>query len=163
MKRNSHLSIALLLLSGSLVLTLAQDAEMALYTRITTATEKNEPDWKLARRALLPDQLVMRWDSNKDRLIVAVSILPSVAKAKEVLKSEVDQMENRPSPTPPKTELKDFGDECYMLKSNDGAGAHILFRQGIYYVHVGAPTEEVARRFVRDVSNSLQTTNNRSD
>jgi len=88
-------------------------------------------------------------------VLVAVAVLESEAKAKEALKSKVDEWEILPEAKFTKTALKDIGDECYVIMDKDGTVSRIFFRQGVYHVNAFGPTLEIAKRFAHDVSSSL--------
>jgi hypothetical protein len=155
MKRKLLLSIALLLASGLFQLAPAQEAELELYTRVTTAIENNEPEWKLDRKAVLPSQLIIRWASEKGRVLVAIARFASEADATDALNARVEEQEHSPESKVSKKELKDFGSTGYILRNGDESRTTILFRKGDYIVQVYGPTEDVARRFSRHVADLL--------
>ncbi|OLE55742.1 MAG: hypothetical protein AUG51_02090 [Acidobacteria bacterium 13_1_20CM_3_53_8] len=159
MKRSIILSIALLL-SGATLFAVAQDAELSLYTKITDAIKKHEPEWKLNRKAIMPNQVIIRWTSNKGRALVSVALLTSEAEAKQALKSRVDELEDIPESKVSKTKLNEFGDEGYILRNDGVSGVNIIFRKSVYVAQVFGPSEDVARRFSQHISDLLPTSNN---
>ena len=160
LKRIILLSIALLFASGLRQIALAQEAELDLYTKITGAIEAKEPEWKLNRKALLPNQVIIRWSSEKGRVLVAVALFPSESDAAEAFKSKVDDLEHAPESKVSKKALKDFGEAGYILKNGGGSGASIVFRKGSHVVQIYGPTENVARSFSKHIVELLPTSNN---
>ena len=159
MKTKFLLSITLLLLSGSSLFVRAQEEELSLYTRIVTSVEEKEPEWKLNRKAIMPHQVVIRWASNEKRALISVALLGSDGEAQEALKYRVNLLEHSPESKVSKRELKEFGEECYLLKDERVNGAHVIFRTGNYVVEVFGPSERIAKRFAHHVSDLLLKSN----
>ncbi len=153
------LSFVLLLAFASTLIVFAQEAELSLYTKITNSIEKNEPEWKLDRKAIMSNQVIIRWTSGKGRSFVSVSLLSSEIEATEAFKSRLNLLMNIPETKTSKSELKGFGDACYLLKNEGAVGANIIFRKGSYTVEVFAPSVEIAKRFAQHVSDLLPTSN----
>ena len=159
MKRNILLSTVLLLFTSFSLIAFAQEAELSLTTKITATIEKSEPEWKLDRKAILPNQIVIRWASEKGRVLVSVAMLASEAKAQEALKSKVNEWEHLPESKVSKEEIKDFGDEGYLLKIEGASGVQIFFRKGDCEIQAFGPSEVIARRFAQHVSDLLPPSN----
>lgn len=160
MKSKILLSIALTLLCSFSVFALQQEAELSLYTKITDAIEKKEPEWELSRKAIMSNQVIIRWVSKKGRVHVAVAMLAPEVDAKEALKSRVDVLQNIPESKVSKNELKNFGDEGYILRTEGVSGITVIFRKGSYMVQVFAPSEEIAKRFSQHICDLRLTFNN---
>lgn len=59
-RRNILPSIIFLLLPGSSLFTVAPEAELYIYTKITNTIEKKELEYKLDRKAIMTNQVVIR-------------------------------------------------------------------------------------------------------
>jgi len=136
-----------------------QEVELSLFDLIAKSIEKTEPGWELNRKAIMPNQVIIRWVSHGRRALVSVALFPSEAEAEAALKSRARLLADMPEKKVTKSEVKGFGAEGYLLKEEGAAGANILFRKGIYMVDVFGPSEELARSFARHVSDVIPTSN----
>jgi hypothetical protein len=158
--RNSFLLIALLLFSGSSGIASAQEAELSLYKKIVAAIEKAEPKWKQNRKAIMPNQVIIRWVSGQKRALVSVALLASEEDARVRLRARVNLLEHVPEAKVFTSPLNGFGAEGYMLKTDGVKGVEILFRKGDFVVDVFGPSDEIARRFARHMADALPLSDN---
>jgi hypothetical protein len=159
MKRDNLVPIVLLLF-GSVVGAAAQEAELSLYNKIVPAVERGEPQWKLHRKAILPNQVIIQWVLGRDRALVSVALLTSEADAKDRLEARVKEWEHVPEAKVVTKQLNDFGDDGYLLKTAGAKGAHILFRKGAFVIEAFGSTDDIARRFAQHVAAILPPSNN---
>src|SRR6185503_9284860 len=115
MSRNSLLSIALLLISGSSGIASAQEAELSLYYKIVAVVGKAEPKWKLNRKAILSNQVIIRWVSGQQRALISVALLGSEDDARVGLRARVNDWNDVPGAKVFTSPLNGLGAEAYLL------------------------------------------------
>ena len=160
MSRNSLLSIALLLISGSSGIASAQEAELSLYYKIVAVVGKAEPKWKLSRKAIMSNQVIIRWVSGQQRALISVALLGSEDDARVGLRARVNDWNDVPGAKVVTSPLNGLGAEAYLLKRDGVKGTHILFRKHGFLVEVFGPTDYVSRKFARHAADALPPSNN---
>jgi hypothetical protein len=159
MKRRIYQSIVLLAVAGTSFIASGQESELSLYNKIAAAIGKTEPTFRLDRKAILPNQLVIRWTSEAGRALVSVNWFASEQEARGALKSRITEWEHIPEAKISKRELDDSGDEGYIFKTDGDNRATIFFKKGIYVAQVVGPSDDTAKTFARKVSDLLPASN----
>lgn len=133
---------------------IAQDAK-SLIEKLERVTTEKEPLWKLDRKLPIENLIVLRWSSGEARIFMSITTTNSPAKAKEVYDLSVTKLsEQRGKGT--RSNVTNLGaDNELWTGHNEEGSAAIHFRQGRVHVLLFAPSEDVAGRFARYVSDLL--------
>jgi hypothetical protein len=148
-----------------------EDEAPLLFAKVFCLFQQNEPKWEAEGYGLSvvsAKGFIIRLISREGRAYVSADIFPSETAAKEALMSLIELRRRAPKdeavfPPPERftiSELKDFGQEGYLLTSDRRSGTWIIFRKGHYLVDIMGQPEGTAKGFAKHVANFLAPSNN---
>jgi len=152
MKTKSIILIATLLLGNYSAFVIAQDG-LSLMEKLERVTKEREPQWTLDRKLPVEKLFVLRWSSNEGKVFMSITVAHSPDEAKEIYESSVARLNEQLGTKGTKSTLPNLGAENQVWTGyyNDGTAA-LEFWQGKVHVILFAPSEDVAKRFARYVS-----------
>jgi hypothetical protein len=115
-----------------------------LSEKFATSVHEKYPAWRLSRKEMKSASTFYVWETEKQPQAVFVSIYPTESEqtAAERLRRGMMIMQ-----IPPKSELKNLGDEAFLYQSNGSEACTIVFRKSGFFIRIAAPSLAIGRDF----------------